>query len=211
MKPRFDQGLPHYLSFFQTINLNSQNNYSLGASIGRPVSSTAIGTGTIYATPVFFGRAFRLKQYGIMITTVGTSGRNLAIGLYNDTLEMYSATPYANGFNYPGKKLDQATFTSISTTGFKSKTFDPPLYLKGNRLYWAVIHSDTTGALNASYLENTIQLMGFQPDSALAYTFKGFSKALTYTGTLPDPFTDAADDLRYPFAFFFRELNQSGS
>jgi hypothetical protein len=196
--------------FFTCVNIGTYNNYSPmgGNCVDDGASLSLVPTADyIFAGSIWLPRDFLLKQYGVMVDTVTTSGRNMAYGIYRDSKVL------SDDVRYPGTKIDQNNHTNITTTGFYSKTLSTPILLKGNRLYWAVLASDATGSINVKNSAAIVNILGFQfGDTTYPLVSKrGYELLWTYSSTLQTPFPSGATDRRFVPTLYMREPNQNGS
>lgn len=199
-----------FTRFFTCVNLGTYNNYfpNGGLCVDGGGATSIVPTGdNIYGGPIWLPRDFLLKQYGVIVDVVTTGGRNIAYGIYKDSRVL------SEDCRYPGAKIDGGSNANITVTGFYSKTLGTPILLKGNRLYWAVFASDTTGSINLKVLTSVLNILGWQfGDSTYpAVAKKGFTMSWTFNSTLPDPFGSGGLDERFIPILYMREPNQNGT
>jgi len=210
MKPRLHDSRLMFNRFFTCVNIGTYNNYFPmgGNCIDDGASLSFAPTANfIFAGPIWLPRDFLLKQYGVIVDTVGSNGRNMAYGIYNDSKVL------SDDVRYPGTKIDQNNHANITTTGFYSKTLSTPILLKGNRLYWGVLASDGTGSINVKSSAAILNVLGFQFGDATfpLVSKRGYQVSWTYNSTLVTPFPSSATDQRFIPTIYMREPNQNGS
>ena len=211
--PRLQQGELALEAFFHTYNIGDgrgnnywQNAVNSGSSAGM-LNSITPSNSTLYAVPLYMGRRFLLKQYGIGVYSITTGGFDLIIGIYEETWDP------ARDFRYPGVKVCDFNVTNVTTTGFKSTTLSPAKVLSTNKLYWAAFMKNNVGSCAIA--------------SAGIYRYPIFHKpigwtyplqlphllyvATTFGASLPDPFPASATEDRFGFTMWMREPNQSGT
>jgi hypothetical protein len=211
--PRLLQGELALEAFFHTYNIGDGrgNNYwsnmvNSGSSAGM-MNSITPSNSTLYAVPLYLGRRFRLKQYGIGVYSITTGGFDLTIGIYEDTWDP------ARDFRYPGIKVCDFNITNVTTTGFKSTTFSPPKTLNANKLYWAAFMKNNVGSCAISWHGNYRYPIFHKP---LGWTYPAQFPHMIYVATtfgtsLPDPFPASATEDRFSFTMWMREPNQDGT
>ena len=210
MKRLHQAGL-HPIRFFESYSPTTGGNNYLPANSpldnGANLSSNLTGN-YLYAAPFWLAKDFFLRHFGFILNTVSTPNTNVSWGIYADNWSDLSLD-----VRYPGKKLVEAYYDDIPQADFYTSACDPPMMLKGNRLYWAVFSFDTGGAQTWRCGQTTLNLLGFQfGDGTYPLVSKrGLALSRTHTQSLPDPFPSGASDQRFIPTMFIRELDQSGS
>lgn len=208
---RLHKGSLGVQTFYQTNLVGSEYNYFTGTVDDSWAGLSALAD-TLYAFPIYFGRNFRVKQYGVMVSAVSVGGANIDFGIYTDNLNKVGQSTPTGRLHYPWKLLS-ATLGSqdnVTVAGFKSKTFTTPLLLRGDRLYWCVFKKDANGTLTVVCSSKTwTHYFGMYNTDALERYYKGIS--MYQTGELPSLWPAGLNwEISIPM-FFFRETDGGGS
>ncbi len=210
---RLQQGDLILEDFFHTYDLGDGkgNTYWNGAlniaSSAGAVNSSAMTNSTLYAVPLWFGRRFRVKQFGVLISSITTGGFDITFGIYEDTWDT------SRDFRYPGLKVVDYNITNITTTGFKSCTLSTPKILNANKLYWAALMKNNVGACSMGRTGfYRYPILHTSLDWSYPNQFaNGMYVATTFGASLPDPYPASATEERFSFMMFIREPNQNGT
>ncbi len=211
--PRLQQGELCLESLFHTYDIGDgrgnnywQNGVNSGAPAGS-VNSIAAANSTLYAVPLYIGRRFRLKQFGIIIYSITTGGFDVTFGIYEDTWDT------TRDFRYPGIKVVDYNITNVTTTGFKSCTLATPRILNANKLYWAAFMKNNVGAMNLGNTGGYRYPILHKPLdwSYPALFVNSMYVATTFGASLPDPYPSGATEDRLGFSMWIREPNQNGT
>jgi len=211
--PRLQQGELCLEAFFQTFDMGDgkgnnywQNAVNQGYALGS-INSITPTNSYLYAVPLYHGRRFLLKQYGIMVYSITVGGFDLTIGIYEDTWDP------TRDFRYPGVKVCDFNLINVTTTGFKSTTLSPPKILNPNKLYWGAFIKNNVGSC-------AIGSTGFYRYPVLhkpldwtypAQFYNSLSVVTAFGSTLPDPFPASGVEDRLGFNMWMREPNQNGT
>lgn len=154
---------------------------------GTPSASSAMGNGTLRASPIKFDRAVRLDRIGAEVTTIGEAGSLIRLGIYRD-----------NGNFYPGNLILDAGTILGDSAAIQAITIDQAL---APGVYWlcaAVQSAPTTqptvriastmivpgpGALASSLSANTT--MGVSQAGVSGALPAAFTSTITVSGTIP--------------------------
>ncbi|HUL29236.1 MAG TPA: hypothetical protein VLZ03_02185 [Thermodesulfobacteriota bacterium] len=201
---RINTGIPSPMRYFQTLSLGGQNNYFGATAYMYQGYELALASGTIYFLPVFLGRKFLLKQYGIIISQFTTSGP-MHIGFYEDS---------GDGTRRAKKLVEAYENVTVSATGFISKTLATPKMLHKGKLYWAAVEMGS-GVFSARCgWWGIAPLCAFDywsgyPTSKMAHGGYG---TRTWQSTMEDPYAEGWGwTKQYIPLVFMREVNQNGT
>jgi hypothetical protein len=194
-------------SMLSTLDLGGVRNWS---SFGiNPGGGWGGAADYLFAVPHYFGRDYLLKEYGFIVATFSTGGQNIAVGIYADYGKYSQTQP--QGFDFPGDLIDSFEQQNIQAVGFYKKTLDPPLLLKGNRIYWGVFTHSLTGS--CTYVGNGHPNVNFGAYySASIVCPVGIWAPRTYVYPLPTTFpASSADGKNQNGTIFFREVDDTGA
>jgi hypothetical protein len=143
----------------------------------QSVTATACSANTMYASPIYFGKAVTVLEIGIKVTT-GAAG-SIRFGIYSD-----------DGTIKPGALVSDCGTSACTNAGSKTVT-GLSVSLLANTLYWLVIVSDVAPSVqrsNDSY--SWFPLGGSACDKA--DTRGAWQRAFNYAA-LPDPWGASGD------------------
>ena len=199
---RINTGVSSPMRFFQSLNLGGENNYFGATAYMYQGYELAMATGTLYFSPVFFGRKFLLKQYGIVISNF-TSAGPIHIGLYEDA---------GDGSRLPKKLIEANENVTVSGTGFISKTLSSPKMLQRGKLYWSCVE------MGSGVFKARCGWWGIGPfchgqfwDYPASKVCHGLYGTRSWQTTMEDPYAEGLGDSQYVPLVFMREVNQSGT
>lgn len=189
------------LSYYQ----NGENNYITGTPHGYNFSDITLTTSMFYCYPFFLPRDFFVKQYGIVFGTF-TSAGYVNFGFYEELKSNVMG---------PSGLIDSADNINITATGFYSKTLGVPLRLKGGKLYWGAIQTNTAiaGSIKGPQRNHPFLPMYVVSFSALIKP-NGYAIPRSWTNPMvtPAPAVDPTSwEIQRPAILFFREPNQNGT
>jgi len=190
------------MRYFQSLNFGGENSYFGATAYMYQGYELAMATGTIYFLPVFLGRRFLLKKYGIVISQFTSSGP-IHIGFYEDT-----------GNRRPGKLIEAYENVTVSASGLISKTLTTPKMLHKGKLYWAAVEkgggtfSARCGWFGIAPLCAFDYWQGY-PTSKMSHGGYG---TRTWQTTMEDPYVEGFGwTSQYVPLVFMREVNQNGT
>ncbi len=172
-----------------------------------------------YFAPVYFGRKFLIREYGICInsTSYAWTGSPMQMSWPKLEIGIYRAKVNTD-FGTTTKKLHSKKWDRVDNKGFYSHKFDPPLMIPaGTLLYGAVLQISVThvkgqgnfasyatryGALIGQLYEDDVMNLG----ADYGYPTKGYS-TISYITELPDTGGSYYREDMIP-SLFFRERNQ---
>lgn len=171
-------------------------------------SNTEITNGLCYYVPIYFGRKFLLKEYGIY--TLNTTSGTAQIGIYADIFYDTSMERFDLLRTFrPGRRLHSASINPTANI-LHTTTLTTPLLLEKDKLYWGAFLklSGTFGVWGPNRLLPIFNK--FLAGTMLpTVAFNGSS----FQASLPEYETDTGmnkQDRGEGFTFFLREVGQDG-
>jgi len=190
--------------------VDGRNNYQCSPRTGPDVAGYTVNfTGYLIVVPWLPTRDFFLKEYGILVSSVSSSGAMVRLGVYGGKY-----APYGAGPTFRARLLDEGEVGPVNSTGFYSRTLTNPKLLAKGSFYFGAFTKNSTGTFNviapAAILSHLTKWWGsFEYGATPGYLITGGTLIEHTYGALPTSVDISFMDAGFMPTMFWRERNQN--